>query len=247
MNPQIIFFIKMAHKYIQEGHLDSAERTLRQIQKMQAKNFEVSRLLGVIAAQRGNYEEAIKRFDESIRLDNKNPITYSNKANALKALNYLDIALDLYDKSIALDGNYAEAHNNKGNTLYLLERYQEAIESYQTAIRVDSNYADAFNGIGNSLSALGNLAEAFESFEIARGLNCNAPHILASCLNIRMKMCRWDGLQDVASQLHSIALNSGSKTHPFDFLALLDDPFQMLALTKQYVGHVSRPPGFGLN
>jgi predicted O-linked N-acetylglucosamine transferase (SPINDLY family) len=235
MNPQIIFFIKMALKYIQEGHLDSAERTLRQTQKIQAKNFEVLRLLGVIAAHRGDYEDAILRFDESISLDKKNPITYSNKANALMALNYLDLALELYDKSIALDGNYAEAHNNKGNTLFLLERYREAIESYQKAIALEPNYADAFNGCGNSLSALGNLAEAFESFEIARGMKSNAPHVLASCLNIRMKMCHWDGLQEVAAQLYSIGICPGSKTHPFDFLALLDDSFQITALTKQYM------------
>ncbi|MBU3588898.1 tetratricopeptide repeat protein [Polynucleobacter sp. 80A-SIGWE] len=235
MNPQIIFFIKMAHKYIQEGHLESAERTLRQIQKMQAKNFEVSRLLGVIAAHRGEYEEAIQRFDESIRLDSKNPITYSNKANALKALNYLDLALESYDKSIALDGNYAEAHNNKGNGLFLLERYQEAVDSYDRAIALNPNYADAFNGRGNSLSALDNFSEALESFEIARSISFKAPHILASSMNIRMKMCHWDDLQEITNQLCSVAICPGSKTHPFDFLALLDDPYQISALTKQYM------------
>lgn len=235
MNPQMIFFLNLVHKNIQDGHLDAAERILRQTQKIQSKNSEVSRLFGVITAMRGDYEGALVHFEAALRIDPKNAITHSNKGNALKELNQLQLALEAYERAISLDRKYAEAYNNKGNALFLLEKFDDAIENYEKAIALSSTYADAYNGRGNSHNKKGDLTKAFESCETARGLDSSAPNILASCLSIRIKMCFWKDLRDLVMTLYPLGLKQGSKVHPFDFLALLDEPKAIRALTCRYM------------
>lgn len=235
MNPQMIFFLNLAHRNIQDGQLDSAERILRQTQKIQSKNSEVSRLFGVISAMKGNYEGALLHLEAALRIDPKNAITHSNKGNALKELNQLELALQSYEKAIALDQKYAEVYNNKGNALFLLDKFEDAIEGYEKAIALNPAYADAYNGRGNAFGKKGNLTKAFESCETARGLDFSAPNILASCLSIRIKMCFWKDLRELVMALYPLGLKQGNKVHPFDFLALLDEPNAIRALTCRYM------------
>ncbi len=235
MNPQMMFFLNLTHKYIQDGRLDAAERILRQAQRIQSKNSEVSRLFGVISAIRSDYERALVYLEAALRMDPKNAIIHSNRGNVLQELNKLQLALEAYEKAISLDRKYAEAYNNKANTLFLLDKFDEAIEAYEKAIELNPDYSDAYNGRGNSFDKKGEILKAFESCEIARQLEINSPNIIASCLRIRIKICYWNGLQDLLAQLCSLALKPGAKTHPFNYLALIDDPAAIKALTSQYV------------
>lgn len=235
MNPQLIFFLNLAHQNIQEGYFDAAERALRQAQKIPPKNSEVLRLFGVISAMRSDYEAALIHFDAALRISPKNAVIYSNKGNALKELNQLKLALESYEKAIFLNRNDAEVYNNKGNALFILDEFHEAIQSYDKAILLNPSYADAYNGRANTYSKKGDLSKAFESSELARKLDPNASNILATSLSIRIKMCYWQDLQQLVNQLCFLGLRPGSKTHPFDFLAILDDPEKICALTTQYM------------
>lgn len=235
MNPQLIFFLNLAHQNIQQGYLDAAERALRQAQKIPPKNSEVLRLFGVISAMRSDYEAALIHFDAALRISPRNAVIYSNKGNALKELNQLKLALESYEKAISLNANDAEVYNNKGNALLILERYDAAIESYEKAITLDPNYADAYNGRGNAYSLKGELTKAFQSCEIARKLDGNASNILSSCLGTRIKICYWNGLSDLLDRLYQAGIREGSKTHPFDFLATIDDPARIKELTTRYM------------
>ncbi len=51
------------------------------------------------------YEDAIKCFDESIRLNQNDASVYLNKSLALNNLNRLEEALIFYDEAIELDPN----------------------------------------------------------------------------------------------------------------------------------------------
>lgn len=235
MNSQMIFFLNLAHKNIQDGQLDAAERILRQTQKIQSKNSEIPRLFGVISAMRLDFEGALAYFEASLRLDPKNAYTHSNKGNVLKELNQLQLALESYEKAITLDRGYAEVYNNKGNALFLLDKFEDAIECYEKAIGLNPSYADAYNGLAIVISKKGNLTTAFESCEMARRLDPCSPSILSLSLGIRIKTCFWQGLSGILKPLYQLALKKGAKIHPFYFMALIDDPNAICNLTKQYV------------
>jgi predicted O-linked N-acetylglucosamine transferase (SPINDLY family) len=182
-----------------------------------------------------DYEGALAYFEASLRIDPKNAYTHSNKGNVLKELSLFLLALESYEKSIALDRGYAEAYNNKGNTLFLIDKFEDAVECYKKAIALNPSYADAYNGLGIVNSKKGNFTTAFESFEKARRLDPCSPSILSWSLSIRIKTCFWQHLTDILNQLYPLALKKGSKIHPFDFMALIDEPNALCNLTRQYV------------
>ena len=107
-----------------------------------------------------NYEEAIKYYDEIIRLDPENEAAYNNRGLAYTNLkNYAKAIIDL-NKAIDLDPNYKYAHNNRGFLYNSLRRYDEAIIDLNKAIELDSDFKEAYNNRGISYAQLGNFTEA---------------------------------------------------------------------------------------
>ena len=149
---------------------------------------------GIALGSQGNYADAIKAFDEAIKLDPNDATAWNNKGIVLNALgrateanasfatswntkgialgsqgNYAD-AIKAFDEAIKLDPNYAAAWNNKGSALNSQGNYDEAIQAYNEAIRLDPNYALAWNNMGAALEALGRDTEASTVFAKAKEL-----------------------------------------------------------------------------
>ena len=58
---------------------------------------------GVALSNQGNYNEAIKAFDEAIKLDPQNAKAWDYKGVALNALGKYDEAVKAFDEAIRLD------------------------------------------------------------------------------------------------------------------------------------------------
>ena len=102
----------------------------------------------MLSINQGKYNEAIKAYDEAIRLDPKHAAAWNNKGIALNNQGKYNEAIEAYDEAIRLDPNYAAAWNNKGIALNNQGKYDEAIKAYDEAIRLDPNYAAAWNNKG---------------------------------------------------------------------------------------------------
>jgi tetratricopeptide (TPR) repeat protein len=76
--------------------------------------------------RQGKLDEAIKAYDEAIRLDPKYVAAWGNKGNALDGQGKYDEAIKAYDEAIRLDPKYAIAWNNKGIALEALGKTTEA-------------------------------------------------------------------------------------------------------------------------
>ena len=81
----------------------------------------------------GKYEEAIKCYDESIKIDPSNPIVWNNKGLALYYLGKYDEAILAYEHAIAIDPSDADAWNSKGDSLNSLGKGDEAKKCYDKA------------------------------------------------------------------------------------------------------------------
>ncbi|WP_162786123.1 tetratricopeptide repeat protein [Polynucleobacter necessarius] len=86
------------------------------------------------SAQRGQYSEALKYLNDSLKALPKNSLALSNLGNVLHELKQYENAIDAYDKSIKIDPKYAEAWSNKGNALYELKRFDEAVAHFDKAL-----------------------------------------------------------------------------------------------------------------
>jgi tetratricopeptide (TPR) repeat protein len=92
----------------QAGKLAEARATYLEILKAQPRNADALHLLGVIAHQMGDHEQAVALIGQAIALHPGNAAQYQNIALALKALQRWDEALDHYARAIAIKPDYAD-------------------------------------------------------------------------------------------------------------------------------------------
>jgi tetratricopeptide (TPR) repeat protein len=64
------------------------------------------------------YQEAIKAYEEAIRLDPNNAMAYINKGNALSNLRRYEEAIKTYEGAIRLDPHSAWARNGKKDAAF---------------------------------------------------------------------------------------------------------------------------------
>ncbi|MDX2050179.1 MAG: tetratricopeptide repeat protein, partial [Rickettsiaceae bacterium] len=89
---------------------------------------------------RGDYQRAIKAYDEAIGLKQDYADAYYNKGLALSKLSRHEDAIAAFNEAIRLkpeDNEFcASAYVNKGTALDVLSRYEEAVLAYDEAIRL---------------------------------------------------------------------------------------------------------------
>jgi Flp pilus assembly protein TadD len=129
--------------------------------------------LGMAFAQAGQLPEAMKEFEETIRLDPKHASAHNNLSYFLNRLGRTQEAIQQAELALRINPKSPDAHNNLGNALAEMGRKQEAIEQYRTALQLKPNYADAHNNLGFVLAGLGQLDDAIVEYEEALRLNPN--------------------------------------------------------------------------
>lgn len=91
----------------------------------------------------GNYDRAIKDFNQAIRLDREYSLAYVNRGSAYYLKNDYDRAISDYTQAIRLDPNYTIAYYNRGSAYFSKRDYDQAIKDYETVLRLEPNHADA--------------------------------------------------------------------------------------------------------
>ena len=192
MNPQVGFLLNKSLESIRRSNLESAELFLKQALRLQSNNPHVLRLLGVTAAQKKKYSEALDYLNTSLKYLPKNPLTLSNLGNIFLELKEYSNALDAYDKSIKIDPKYEEAWSNKGNALFKLKRYDEATAHYDKAISLKPDYAEAWSNKGNTLSKLKCYGEALAHHDKAISLKPDYAEAWSNKGNVLFKLKHYD-------------------------------------------------------
>jgi tetratricopeptide (TPR) repeat protein len=127
----------------------------------------------------GKHDEAIKAYDEAIRLDPQYADAWYNKGNILYVLhNKYDEAIQAYDEVIKIDPQNDSVWNYKGNALTYQGKYDEAIKAYDRAIEINPHFYDGNNWYrkGLALYELGRYDEAIQAYDEAIKLNSSKPY-----------------------------------------------------------------------
>ena len=163
--------LTQAVSFHQAGLLDEAEQLYRKILKMQPRNYDCLHMLGILAFQRHEHEEAVRLIDIVLQHNPKFDAAHNNRGNALKEARRFDEALASYDRALALKPDNVDALNNRGVVLYEMRRPEEALASYDRAIALKPDHAEAFCNRGIVLSKLRQFNEALTSYDRAIALN----------------------------------------------------------------------------
>lgn len=86
---------------------------------------------GVKLEKAGKYAEAIKAYDQAIKLNPKYIEAWNNKGVALFNLGRYEVSIRVYEQAIKLDPNDADVWYNKGVALEKLGKYEEANKCFK--------------------------------------------------------------------------------------------------------------------
>ena len=94
---------------------------------------------------RGEYDKAIEKLTDIIRLDPTFVPAYQARAMTWRKKGELDKAIADYTEAIRLDPNYTLAYNNRGNVWQSKGEYDKANADFDEAIRLNPKLASAYN------------------------------------------------------------------------------------------------------
>lgn len=180
--------------------------------------------LGSANLELGNFHEAIESFQKVL---SENPInfealhdmgaSYALLGNKSKALKYLLEAAAVNDESADLQYNIGRLNDE-------LLNYESAIECYQKAIKLDPFHIEALINLGIDLSIFKKYADSLKFLEKAYKLNPNINFLYGDCIYTKMRMCQWDDIEKIKTQLIG-QINVGINViSPFPLSALIDSP-----------------------
>jgi tetratricopeptide (TPR) repeat protein len=91
------------------------------------------------------YEEAIRIYDQTLKLDSGNARIWNNKGLCFSKLDRHAEAISCYDKALGIDSKYIIAWCNKGSSLIRLRKYEEALPCFCRALEIDPKNIIALN------------------------------------------------------------------------------------------------------
>jgi tetratricopeptide (TPR) repeat protein len=123
--------------------------------------------LGAALWQAGRIQEAIKHYEQALRIKRDYADARNNLGVALVQAGRVQEAIEHFEQALRLDPGFAGAHNNLGAALEQAGRVQEAIGQYEQALRIKPDFAEAHNNLGAALLQAGKIQEAIKHYEQA--------------------------------------------------------------------------------
>jgi len=128
---------------------------------------------GEAAAEKKEYDQAIKQFDEAIRLEPHNSEAFCGRAWAWYVQFKLVNALRDFDESIRLKSINKRAYSGRGVVNYHLQYYDKSISDFDEAIRLDPKDGYMYRLRGSSWSGKEDYENAQRDFDEAIRLDPN--------------------------------------------------------------------------
>lgn len=157
-----------------EGKLDAARLICDEILREEGERAEVLHLLGLIAYQTGNIEQAAELIGKAAALDPVNTLFHYHRGLAFQRLQNFEAAIVSYDKAIAIAPDNVDALMNRGNVLAALGRFEAAVSSYNAAAALRPNAALIYFNLGQVLRELGDFQRSADNLGKAIELNPNS-------------------------------------------------------------------------
>ena len=163
--PSLALQLQKAITHHQQGELALAKQGYEDIIAIEPNHFDALHLLGVIAHQHQDYQNAVQLITQAIIINSIQPSAYNNRGLAHKELGDYTKALKDFDRAIELQAHNADAYANKGYVLQRLNQSQAALENYQIALSINPTDYEIYNNLGVIYLSLKNYTKALEVFE----------------------------------------------------------------------------------
>lgn len=183
------------------GDLNCAESLYQQILSAEPENVHVAHLLGVIALQKGEFQQACELIEAAIDRDPVHAPFHCNLGEAYRLLGELDKAEKCFLAALEREPGYPQALTNLGTTLHQRGHYAQAATRFQQLLDTAGPSADSYNDLGLAQLASGAVDEAVSSFRKAVELN---PHYPAANNNLSAALLEKNDFEAAATLLDDV-------------------------------------------
>ncbi len=171
MKDNINSFLNLAKEKFLSKEYDKAIDYLEKIILIEKNNLPALVFMGDILVHKKLYLNAIKIFDDILKIDPKMYFIYNNKGFCLLSLNRIEEAKNNFERCIILKKDFAHAYNNYGITLKKIGNYEEAKNNFLKAIKYENNFFHAYNNLGSIQLETNDLDSAIKNFKKSIELN----------------------------------------------------------------------------
>jgi Tetratricopeptide repeat len=141
----------------------------------------------------GRYDDAVRHFAASARLNPSSASTHFNLGTALIVAGKGEEARAEFDRALAIRPDYAQAHNNLGSLLVQQGRPIDALAHFREALRIEPTNVEAQSNIATALAATGDFPGAVDALQRAARLSPGEP--LATSIRERLALYRENRLK----------------------------------------------------
>jgi tetratricopeptide (TPR) repeat protein len=127
----------------QINYWKDSEALFRHALEVTENNYIAHNSLGYNLNEKGQIHEAIRQYQEALRLKPDFAEAHRNLGIALFQLGQIDEATRQYQEVLRLNPDHPQAHNNLGAALYRKGQTDAAIRQFQEALRLMPDYAVA--------------------------------------------------------------------------------------------------------
>jgi len=121
--------------------------------------------------ENGDYDNAIKQFDEVIRNNPESAPGYAWRGNTYRRKSQFDTAIKDLSEAIRLDPKYSFAYGRRGEAYRGKGEYNTAIKDFNEAITLNPNDSWAYGSRGQAYKQLGQTEQAIQDFQKAVSLD----------------------------------------------------------------------------
>jgi tetratricopeptide (TPR) repeat protein len=191
--------INLGLEYMRQGNLNLAIHQFHIVAMLKPKSPKVASNLyfnwGEALLYQGKIDEAIKKYNKSIKILPYNDYVHISKAQALIKLNLFSEAIVHLKQAIKLNIYNTKAYFLLGRILSKQGEIKTAIQLYQEAVRIDNKFIDAKNNLGNLFARQGMTGKAIQQYQEI--LEINPEHEL-TLINIGNTLAMQAKLEEAA-------------------------------------------------
>jgi Flp pilus assembly protein TadD len=205
----------------QAGRLSSAKTFYEQALKLEPRHPDALNLLGVLALQENDPEQAAKLVSRAIQAQPSNPGFHANLAQAYLELRRVAEAHGAFRRAAKLDPGNPQFAVGAAVCLALQGEAAQAEEHLREVVRRHPRYPLGWFNLGNVLRDNGRLADAADSYRKAIGLDHAFADAHGELGRILHLLHRFDEAED--SYRRHLALAPDSTTGAINLASLLID------------------------
>jgi tetratricopeptide (TPR) repeat protein len=127
--------------------------------------------LAVALVQRGRVPEAIKQYEQALRVEPDDAAAHNGLGVAFARLGKSQEAIAHWEQALRIKPDSAETHNNLAVTLARLGRLPEAIAHWEQALQINPDLAEAHCNLGIALAQMGKSDQAMDHWNQALQIN----------------------------------------------------------------------------